>query len=96
MRGEREAALADCERAKAVDGKNAVTYLLMAQIYEEMADREKALENYKELYRRKPKAFRRIPEEYLQEISPKDYKTLQKEKEEAKKAKAEAEAEDKK
>ncbi len=96
MRGEREAALADCERAKAVDGKNAVTYLLMAQIYEEMADREKALENYKELHRRKPKAFRRIPEEYLQEISPKDYKTLQKEKEEAKKAKAEAEAEDKK
>ena len=86
MRGERQEALADCERAKSMDGKNAVTYLLMAQLYEELADREKALANYKELYRRKPKAFRKIPGEYLQEISPKDYRALQREKEEAKKA----------
>ena len=84
MRGEREAALADCEKARALDGKNPVTYLMMAQLYEEMGDREQALASYKELYRRKSAAFRRIPEEYLKEISPRDYKRLQQEKEEKK------------
>ena len=84
MRGEREAALADCEKARALDGKNPVTYLMMAQLYEEMGDREQALASYKELYRRKSAAFRRIPEEYLKEISPRDYKRLQQEKEDKK------------
>ena len=91
MRGEREAALADCESAKALDGKNPVTYLLAAQIYEEMGNAEQALAHYKELHRLAPRAFRKIPEEYLQEISEKDYKELQKEKEEAKKAREEKE-----
>jgi tetratricopeptide (TPR) repeat protein len=91
MRGEREAALADCESAKALDGKNPVTYLLAAQIYEEMGNAEQALDHYKELHRLAPRAFRKIPEEYLQEISEKDYKELQKEKEEAKKAREEKE-----
>ena len=93
MRGEREAALADCESAKALDGKNPVTYLLAAQIYEEMGNAEQALAHYKELHRLAPRAFRKIPEEYLQEISEKDYKELQKEKEEAKKAREEKEKE---
>ena len=93
MRGEREEALADCERAKAINGKNPVTYLLAAQIYEEMGNAEQALAHYKELHRLAPKAFRKIPGEYLQEISEKDYKALQKEKEEAKKAEKEKEKE---
>ena len=91
MRGEWEAALADCESAKALDGKNPVTYLLAAQIYEEMGNAAQALAHYKELHRLAPRAFRKIPEEYLQEISEKDYKELQKEKEEAKKAREEKE-----
>ncbi|WP_029546346.1 hypothetical protein [Selenomonas sp. AB3002] len=38
MRGDREAALSDCEKAKSLDKKNAVAWLLTAQIYEEMGD----------------------------------------------------------
>ena len=91
MRGDRAAALSDCESARALDQKNPVTFLIMAQIYEEMGEEEKALASYKELYRLQPKAFRRIPEEYLKVISEKDYKALQKEKEEKKKAKEESE-----
>lgn len=93
MRGDREAALSDCEKAKSLDKKNAVAWLLTAQIYEEMGDGENALLNYKELYRLRPKAFRRIPEEYLKEISEKDYKALKKEQAEAKKAAEEKESE---
>ncbi|MCR5438620.1 MAG: hypothetical protein K6F01_04200, partial [Selenomonas sp.] len=44
-----------------------------------------ALANYQEFYRLRPKAFRVIPEEYLQAVSDKDYKMLQKEKAEARK-----------
>lgn len=93
MRGEREEALADCESAKALDGKKAITWLLMAEIYEEMGAQDKALASYRELYRLESKAFRRIPEEYLKQISEKDYNTLKKEKEESEKQKQEQKAE---
>ncbi len=95
MRGEREAALSDCESARGIEPKNAVTYFIMGQLYEEMGDGEKALASYRELYRLQPKAFRSIPEEYLKEISERDYKTLQKEKQEEKEKKAEEKKQEK-
>ena len=91
MAGNREGALADCEQAKLVNGKNPYSWLISAQIYEEKAEHEAALSNYREFHRLLPKAFRHIPEEYLKDISEKDYKTLQKEKQEAEKQQAEEE-----
>lgn len=91
MRGEREAALADCESALALDRKKAITHLLMAELYEEMGDSAKALASYKEFYSLRPRAFRRIPDEYLKQISEKDYKARKKEKEEFEKQKQEQE-----
>lgn len=85
MMGNTEAALADLAQAKAVDKANPYGWLMSAQIYEELGQRAEALANYQEFYRLRPKAFRMIPEEYLQDVSAKDYKTLQKEKEDAKK-----------
>lgn len=91
MAGNREAALADCQQARQIDGDNPYCWLIPAQIYEEKADREAALASYREFYRLLPKAFRHIPEEYLKEISEKDYNTLQKEKQETGKRQAEEE-----
>ena len=91
MVGNREAALADCQQARQIDGDNPYCWLIPAQIYEEMADHEAALASYREFYRLLPKAFRHIPEEYLKEISEKDYNTLQKEKQETGKRQAEEE-----
>ena len=85
MAGDREAALRDLAQAKKVDGSNIYSWLMSAQIYDEMADRANALTNYREFYRLQPKAFRQIPEEYLKDISEKDYQTLRKEKDDARK-----------
>ena len=83
MAGNFSAALKDLEQAAAADKVNPYASLMSAQIYDEQAERSKALESYREFYRLRPKAFRAIPVEYLQDISEKDCKILQKEKEEA-------------
>ena len=83
MAGDFSAALQDLERAAAADKDNPYASLMSAQIYDEQAERSRALESYREFYRLRPKAFRAIPVEYLQDISEKDCKILQKEKEEA-------------
>ncbi|MBQ5419225.1 MAG: hypothetical protein IIU24_03830, partial [Selenomonas sp.] len=56
---------------------------LSAQIYDELGNKEQAKENYREFYKLRPKAYRNIPEEYLQEIAPKEYKEVTKAKAEA-------------
>ena len=58
---------------------------MIADIRDEMGEKAAALTDYKEFYRLKPQAFRRIPAEYLKDISAKDYATVKKEKDEARK-----------
>ena len=91
MAGNREAALADCQQARQIEGDNPYCWLIPARIYEEKGDQEAALASYREFHRLLPKAFRHIPEEYLKEISEKDYNTLQKEKQETGKRQAKEE-----
>ena len=90
MVGNREAALADCAAAKEVDAENPHSYLMSAQIEDEMERKEAALADYKEFHRLRPAAFRHIPLEYLEKISAKDYRTYQKEKAAKDKAREEA------
>lgn len=90
MLGNREAALADCQSAMKVDAENPYSYLMSAEIEDEMNRKDEALESYQKFYKLRPAAFRRIPSEYLQKISEKDYKTWQKEQAEKEKARLEA------
>lgn len=90
MAGNREAALSDCASAKKVDAENPFSYLISAEIEDEQGNKDAALKEYQAFYKLRPAAFRRIPPEYLQKISAKDYKTWQKEKAEQDKKKAEA------
>nr|WP_298464585.1 M48 family metalloprotease [uncultured Mitsuokella sp.] len=90
MAGNREAALSDCASAKKVDEENPFSYLISAEIEDEQGNKDAALKEYQAFYKLRPAAFRRIPPEYLQKISAKDYKTWQKEKAEQDKKKAEA------
>lgn len=90
MIGNREAALADCQSAMQIDDKNPYSYLISAEIEDEMAQTDKALADYQKFYQLRPDAFRRIPAEYLQKISAKDYKTWQKEEAEKDKERLEA------
>ncbi|RHM57843.1 peptidase M48 [Mitsuokella sp. AF33-22] len=83
MAGNREAALSDCASAKKVDAENPFSYLISAEIEDEQGNKDAALKEYQAFYKLRPAAFRRIPPEYLQKISAKDYKTWQKEKAEA-------------
>ena len=83
MQGNTTAALADLSKAKEIDKSNIYVYLLSAQIYDELGNKEQAKENYREFYKLRPKAYRNIPEEYLQEIAPKEYKEVVKAKAEA-------------
>ena len=96
MAGNREAALSDCASAKKVDAENPFSYLISAEIEDEQGNKDAALKEYQRFYELRPAAFRRIPPEYLQKISAKDYKTWQKEKAEQDKKKAEARAKAKK
>ncbi|MCR5756478.1 MAG: M48 family metalloprotease [Selenomonas sp.] len=90
MQGDLDRALADLAKAKEIDAENAIAYYLTAVIEDERGNKEKARENFAELYRLQPKAAGRIPDEYLQEIGPKEYKKRQQEKNEARKKYAEA------
>ncbi len=85
MMGDFAQALRDLAQAKQVDKSNVYSYLMTADIRDEMGDKAVALTDYKEFYRLRPQAFRRVPEEYLKDISAKDYATVQKEKAEARK-----------
>ena len=85
MMGDFAQALRDLAQAKQVDKSNVYSYLMTADIRDEMGDKAAALTDYKEFYRLRPQAFRRVPEEYLKDISAKDYATVQKEKAEARK-----------
>lgn len=86
MQGDREGALADCEAAKQIDGKNVFSYLIAGQIYDEMENHDAALENFRQLYELENEAYTRIPEDYLKDISPKDYKKVVKAREDRQKA----------
>lgn len=90
MAGNREAALSDCASAKKADAENPFSYLISAEIEDERGNQDAALKEYQAFYKLRPAAFRRIPPEYLQKISARDYKTWQKEKAEQDKKKSEA------
>ncbi len=92
MAGNLTAALADLDRAKQVKADNLYIYIIGGQIRDEQGDHKGALADYTELYRLQPRAFRRIPEEYLKDIpvAADDYKTYEKEKAAAKKKREEA------
>ena len=85
MAGEPEKALTDLQAAAKVEADNAYIPLMQAQIYDELGDHAQALKNYQALYAREPKAVGQIPEEYLKDVSKKDYDDLMKQKEKAKK-----------
>lgn len=84
MMGEPQKALADLQSAMSIDAKNPYGPLMSGQIYDEIGDHANALKYYKALYEIDPKTFRDIPEEYLKDISDKDYQTVLKEKKKAK------------
>lgn len=90
MQGDTTRAIADAHRAQEVDSKNIYGYTIAGQVYDEIGDHANALAEYKKLYEVNAKVFRLIPEEYLQEVSEKDYKTLRSEKERARKVHDEA------
>ncbi len=85
MAGEPQKALADLQAAAQVEAKNVYIPLMQAQIYDELGDHAQALANYQALYALEPKAVSQIPEEYLKDVSPKDYDNLVKQKEKTKK-----------
>lgn len=89
-RGDAARAIADAHKAQEVDSKNLYGYTIAGQIYDEIGDRAQALVEYKKLYAVNSKAFRLIPEEYLKDVSERDYKTLRSEKDRARKARDEA------
>ena len=89
MQGELDKALADLAKAKEIDKNNAVSYYLAAVIEDESGNSEAAREDFAGLYRLQPKAVSRIPDEYLQDIAPKEYEKRQKDKDEARKKYAE-------
>lgn len=83
MQGDSKSALADLKQAQTVDSNNIYGYLIAGQIYDEIGDSKNALAEYIKAHQINSKAFRIIPENYLQQISAKDYKTLQQEKKKA-------------
>ena len=89
MMGELDKAIADLAKAKAIDKDNAISYYLAAVIEDERGSTEAARADFAELYRLQPKAAYKIPDEYLQEIAPKEYEKRQKDKAEARKKYAE-------
>lgn len=92
MRGDRASALADVASAKELEPKTPVVYLMEGSVYDEMANKEAALAAYQEFYKLAPKGVRRIPEEYMKEVAPKEYEKLMKARAEREKEKAKEEA----
>ncbi len=90
MAGDTAGAAKAAEQAVSLDGKNPTSLLLTAEIYDQMNDQAAALDWYRKYEKLSPEGFRVIPEDYLKEISEKDWKILQREREEQQKARAEA------
>lgn len=89
MAGELDDAAQAAEKAVSLDEKNATSLLLTAEIYDQRNDHGAALAWYQKYDKVSPDGFRAIPEEYLKEISEKDWETVQKEKAERQKRTAE-------
>ena len=70
MRGETDEALADIEKALAIDPKKIVSYQLQGNIYDELGEKDKAEESYRRCYELSKKNPRTIPSEYLEIIDP--------------------------
>lgn len=86
MAGKLEGARADVEAAVALNAKNATAVYFLAEIYDEMNDRASALAWYRKYYKLRTASFRQIPQEYLKDISEKDWKVVEEEKANARKA----------
>ncbi len=86
MAGDTAGAAQAAEQAVSLDEKNATALLLTAEIYDQMNDHGVALAWYAKYDKVSPEGFRAIPEDYLKEISQKDWETVQKEKAEQQKA----------
>ena len=86
MAGNLEGARADVEAAVALNAKNATAVYFLAEIYDEMNDRASALAWYRKYYKLRTASFRQIPQEYLKDISEKDWKVVEEEKANARKA----------
>ncbi len=87
MRGESTQAIDDINRALKIDEKVAISHKLLAEIYDELGDKTKAEESYKNCYILTKKNPESIPQEYLEKIDPKAAEKLKKQKELAEKEK---------
>ncbi len=77
MMGNRDMAMADCARARELDEKSPVAWMLTAELYDEGEQREQALEAYRRLYGIEGK--RAIPRDYLKDIDPEAYQRMKEE-----------------
>ena len=77
MQGEFEFALADIEKAIQIDDKNAISYKLQGEIFDELGDKIKAEESYRNCYALTKKNPHSIPLEYLEKIDSKAAKKIQ-------------------
>ena len=84
MRGELELALADIDRALAIDDKNPIPYSLQGDIFDEIGQIDKAEVSYRKVYELTKKNPRSIPLNYLEKIDPKVAEKIHKAKAEKK------------
>ena len=90
MRGEINFALADISNAINLDKKNAISYKLQAEIFDETGEVEKATESYRQVYELTSKNPKAVPFNYLEKIDPIAAEKIKKQKaEEENKAKNE-------
>ena len=89
MRGELELALADIDRAIAIDKKNAISYKLQGEIYDELGDIANAEKSFKTCYELSKKNPKSIPLTYLEKIDPAAAEKIHKAKAEAEKQRKE-------
>ncbi len=84
MRGELELALEDINRAISIDERNAVAHQLQAELFDELARVDEALESYRKVYALTKKNPRAVPLNYLDKIDPKAADKVRKADKEAK------------
>ena len=70
MRGEIELALADIDRALAIDANNAIAYKLQGDIFDEQNKTAEAELSYRKCYELSKKNPNLIPPAYLEKIDP--------------------------
>ena len=81
MRGEIELALADIDRALAIDDKNPIAYKLQAEIFDESGQTDKAEASYRKVYELTKKNPHAVPLNYLEKIDAKAAEKIRKAKE---------------